>query len=122
MGFLFFPIFYLLAGTAGGLVQYFFIPDSGIPMLGASGAIAGVLGAYMAFFPRHSVKTLVPVFGFFTIMDLPAFLVLLFWFFTQLFNGSASVISDTTSLGGIAFFAHVGGFVTGWVVGKLQAS
>ncbi|OGE28740.1 hypothetical protein A2867_04640 [Candidatus Daviesbacteria bacterium RIFCSPHIGHO2_01_FULL_40_11] len=122
MGFLFFPIFYLLAGTAGGLVQYFFIPDSGIPMLGASGAIAGVLGAYMAFFPRHSVKTLVPAFGFFTIMDLPAFLVLLFWFFTQLFNGSASVISDTTSLGGIAFFAHVGGFVTGWVVGKLQAS
>lgn len=122
MGFLFFPIFYLLAGTVGGLVQYSIMPDSTIPMLGASGAIAGVLGAYMALFPHHRVKTLVPVFGFFTIVDLPAFFVLLFWFFTQLFNGSASILSDTASLGGIAFFAHVGGFVTGWVLGKLQAS
>lgn len=119
MGFFFFPIFYLLAGIAGGLTQYIFIPDSSIPMLGASGAIAGVLGAYMVFFPHHKIKTLVPIFAFFTVMELPAFLVLFFWFFTQLFNGSASIITATSSFGGIAFFAHVGGFITGWALASL---
>lgn len=119
LGSFFFPILYLLAGAVGGLVQYIFIIDSSIPMLGASGAIAGVLGAYLAFFPSHRIKTLMPLFGFFTVINLPAYIVLFFWFFTQLFSGSASIITATASLGGVAFFAHIGGFVTGWLVAKL---
>lgn len=119
LGSFFFPIFYLLAGAIGGLTQYIFIPDSSIPMLGASGAIAGVLGAYLAFFPNHRIKTLMPLFGFFSIINIPAYIVLFFWFFTQLFSGSASIITATASLGGVAFFAHIGGFITGWIVVKL---
>lgn len=121
-GFFLFPIFYIFAGIMGGLTQYIFIPDSNIPMLGASGAIAGVLGAYLAIFPNHRVKTLVPIFGFFTILELPAFYVLFLWFFTQIFAGSASIMADTSSLGGIAFFAHVGGFISGWIFAKLFQS
>lgn len=119
LGFLFFPIFYLMAGVAGGLLQYFFMADSNIPMLGASGAIAGVLGAYLALFPKHNIKTLVPIFGFFTVINLPASMMLFYWFFTQLFAGAASIAVATTSAGGVAFMAHVGGFIFGWLVGKL---
>lgn len=119
LGFLLFPIFYLASGAAGGLAQYFLIPDSTIPMLGASGAIAGVLGAYLALFPRHTVKTLVPVFGFLTVMDIPASVMLLYWFITQLFSGAASITLATAGLGGIAFFAHAGGFAFGWIIGGL---
>jgi membrane associated rhomboid family serine protease len=118
-GFFLFPVFYLLAGVAGGLAQYITMSDSNIPMLGASGAIAGVLGAYLALFPFHKIKTLVPIFGFFTILELPASFVLLLWFFTQLFSGSASILSDTASMGGVAFLAHAGGFTFGWLAGKL---
>lgn len=118
-GFIFFPFIYLLSGVMGGLLQYFFIPDSNIPMLGASGAVAGVLGAYLALFPHHSVKTLVPLFGLPAIINIPASFMLFYWFFTQLFSGTASLVTATASLGGIAFFAHIGGFITGWVAGKL---
>lgn len=119
LGLFFFPIFYLLAGTVGGLAQFFLMPNSDIPILGASGAIAGVLGAYMALFPHHNIKTLIPFFGFLTVINLPAFAVLLLWFFSQLFNGTASIVTTTASLGGVAFFAHIGGFATGWIVAKL---
>lgn len=119
LGFFFFPIFYLLAGVVGGLTQYVFIPNSDIPMLGASGAIAGVLGAYMVLFPHHNIKTLVPIYGFLTVINLPAYAVLILWFVTQLFSGSASIITATASLGGVAFFTHIGGFLTGWIVAKL---
>lgn len=119
LGFLFFPIFYLAAGIVGGLLQYSFVPDSNIPMLGASGAVAGVLGAYFALFPNHSVKTLVPVFGFLTVMNIPASFMLIYWFITQLFSGFASVASASADIGGIAFFAHIGGFVFGWIIGKM---
>lgn len=122
LGFFFFPIIYLISGVIGGLAQYIFVPNSNVPMLGASGAIAGVLGAYMAFFPHHKIKTLIPFFGFLTIVNLPAYLVLLIWFITQLFSGSASIVTATASFGGVAFFAHIGGFATGWIVAKLLQS
>lgn len=119
LGVFFFPIFYLSVGVVGGLSQYIFMPNSDIPILGASGAIAGVLGAYMALFPHHTIKTFVPIFGFLTIINLPAFAVLLLWFFIQLFNGSTSITTTIASLGGVAFFAHIGGFIAGWAWAKL---
>lgn len=118
IGFLLFPFFYLTAGTVAGLAQYFFIPNADIPMLGASGAVAGVLGAYFAWFGHHSVKTLVPVFGFVTVMNIPASVMLFYWFFTQLFAGVATITLATGGMGGIAFFAHAGGFAFGWIVAK----
>ncbi|MEK7617206.1 MAG: rhomboid family intramembrane serine protease [Patescibacteria group bacterium] len=117
-GFLLFPVFYLAGGVAGGLAQYFFMPDSSIPMLGASGAIAGVLGAYFAWFGHHTVKTLVPIFGFFTVIDVPASVMLFYWFITQLFSGAAS-IGVQADVGGVAFFAHAGGFAFGWIAAKV---
>lgn len=119
LGLLFFPIFYLAGGLAGGLAQYILIPSSTIPMLGASGAIAGVLGAYLALFPHHTIKTLVPIFGFFTVINIPASIMLFYWFITQLFSGAASISYVSAEAGGIAFFAHAGGFAFGWIVGRL---
>lgn len=118
VGFLFFPVFYLMAGAVGGFSQYIFMPHSSIPMLGASGAIAGTLGAYFALFPHHSIKTLVPIFGFFTIIDVPASIMLFYWFFTQIFAGVASLSIQMGDVGGVAFLAHAGGFAFGWVVGQ----
>jgi membrane associated rhomboid family serine protease len=118
LGFFFFPIFYLFAGIFGAFLQYIFASDSTIPIIGASGAIAGVLGAYFVLFPNHFIKTLVPIYGFFTIVNIPASLMLFYWFFTQVFNGVATVTTSAFALGGIAWFAHIGGFITGWVIGK----
>lgn len=122
IGFLLFPFFYLTAGVVAGLAQYLFIPNADIPMLGASGAVAGVLGAYFAWFGHHTVKTLVPVFGFFTVMEIPASVMLFYWFITQLFAGAATITLATEGLGGVAFFAHVGGFAFGWIVAKTMGS
>jgi len=108
---------YLFSGVIGGLAQYTFSPGSEIPMLGASGAVAGVLGAYLVFFPRHRIKTLVPLGFFVRIMDLPASLILIYWFVIQLFSGVGSLA--VAQLGGVAFWAHVGGFATGWIIAKL---
>jgi membrane associated rhomboid family serine protease len=120
-GFLLFPLIYLASGVAGALTQYFFMPQSSIPMLGASGAIAGILGAYFAWFGHHTVKTLVPVFGFITVMNIPASVMLLYWFITQIFSGVASIAYTTADVGGVAFFAHAGGFGFGWIAAKLFA-
>lgn len=119
IGFLLFPIFYLLAGVAGGFLQYIFIPTSQIPMLGASGAIAGVLGAYYVLFPKHKIDTLIPVFGFPTVVAIPASVMLFYWFFTQAFSGAFSIVSSVQALGGVAWFAHIGGFVVGWLIAQL---
>lgn len=108
-----FLIFYLLAGIAAALVQLPFLPSPDIPMLGASGAIAGVLGAYLVLFPHSNIDTLVPIFGFFSIVQIPASVMLFYWFITQLFSGAASLTSE--ALGGVAFLAHVGGFVFGYL-------
>jgi membrane associated rhomboid family serine protease len=114
-----FPIFYLASGVAGGLLQYIFMPDSTIPMLGASGAIAGVLGAYFAWFGHHKVKTLVPIFGFFTVINVPASVMLFYWIATQFISSAFSFTSSYQDVGGVAYMAHTGGFVFGYIVAKV---
>lgn len=117
LGHLPFLLFYLVSGVAAGLAQFVFSMGSDIPMLGASGAVAGVLGAYWALFPHHRVDTIMP--GLWGAATLPAGAVLLFWFVGQLFSGTASVLGGTAAGGGTAWFAHIGGFMFGWVTGKM---
>lgn len=120
-GHLRFLLFYLTAGVAAALVQLLFLLGSDVPMLGASGAIAGVLGAYLALFPHHKIDTFLP--GFYARATVPAGMVLLLWFATQLLNGSASVLgTDTAASGGVAWWAHAGGFAFGWIVAQLIRS
>jgi membrane associated rhomboid family serine protease len=104
-------LFYLLSGTAAALLQSFFLSTSRVPMIGASGAIAGVLGAYLLLYPRARIASLVPILFIFTIIDIPAPIFLLFWFVSQLFSGWLSLGGAGGS--GVAWFAHVGGFVFG---------
>lgn len=111
LGFFLFPIFYLASGVVAGLTQYLVTPTASIPMLGASGAVAGVLGAYFALFPKNRIKTLLFIFVFVTIVDIPAYFLLFYWFITQFFSGIASINSVE---GGIAFLPHIGGFLFGW--------
>lgn len=118
LGFLIFPVFYLITGAIGAFVQYLVISDSHIPMIGASGAIAGVLGAYMAFFPKHRIDTLVLLLGFPVIIQIPAFLMLFYWLTLQLVSSTAAIVSQQP-LGGVAYFAHIGGFVFGWFIGRI---
>jgi membrane associated rhomboid family serine protease len=87
-----------------------------VPTVGASGAIAGVMGAYLVKFPHSRILTLVPIVIFFTTFEIPAFLMLLYWFFIQIFSGIGSVGYSQVSGGGVAWFAHVGGFVVGVVL------
>ncbi len=104
-------IFYLLSGVAAAVMEAVILPTSKVPVIGASGAIAGVLGAYLILYPRAKVASLVPILFIFTIIDIPAVLFLLFWFLTQLFSGWLALQGATGS--GIAWWAHVGGFVFG---------
>ena len=104
-------IFYLLSGAAAALMQVYILQTSSQPMIGASGAIAGVLGAYLVSFPRARVASLVPIFFVFTLIEIPAAIFLLFWFVSQLFSGWLSLQGASGS--GIAWWAHVGGFVFG---------
>jgi membrane associated rhomboid family serine protease len=113
-----FLAFYLISGIVAAVAELPFLWESSIPMLGASGAIAGVLGMYLACFPHHRVDALMPTFlGFWTRVTLPAGGVLFFWFITQLFSGTASIAGSAAS-GGVAWWAHIGGFAFGWIVGK----
>lgn len=117
-GSFFYLVVYLASGVVGGFIQYIFAVDSNIPMLGASGAVAGVMGSYFVFFPRHKINTLVP-FGFFmTTVRIPASVILGYWFLTQFFSGVGSIV--VVQVGGIAWWAHVGGFVTGYLIAKLS--
>lgn len=110
-------VFYLMAGFLAALTHFFFNPQSLVPTVGASGAIAGVLGAYMVFYPSSRVYTFIPI-GFFSRLTLvPAFVVLGLWFVLQLFNGFLSI--GAADQGGVAFWAHIGGFVFGLVIGLL---
>lgn len=104
---------FLGAGLAGNILQFFLSPHSTIPMLGASGAISGVLGAYYILYPHSRIKTLVPIFLFITVIDIPAVIYLFYWFFIQLFSGIASIGSINQNVGGVAFWAHIGGFISG---------
>lgn len=115
-GHLRYAVFYVLAGIIAAAVQFFFLVGSDIPMLGASGAVAGVLGAYWVLFPHHRVDTLFPTFGFWTRQTFPASVVLLFWFVGQLFSGVGAVAVGSAATSGVAWWAHIGGFVFGWLV------
>ncbi|HVL69794.1 MAG TPA: rhomboid family intramembrane serine protease [Vicinamibacterales bacterium] len=112
-----FLAFYLLTGIAAALAQVLADPSSAVPMVGASGAISGVMGAYLVLFPRVRVFTLVPLGFFITSMALPAWVMLIYWAFLQFAGGLTSVVSEQT--GGVAFWAHLGGFVAGVVLVKL---
>jgi membrane associated rhomboid family serine protease len=116
-----FLVFYLLCGAIAAAAQYAVAPGSTIPMVGASGAIAGVLGGYLLSYPLARVQTLVPLIVVYFAVKLPAIVVLAFWFVLQLFNGVASISDGRISadLGGVAFFAHIGGFVAGLLLIRL---
>ena len=109
-------LFYLLAGTGAVALQVFFDQDGAIPMVGASGAIAGVLGAYLVLYPRATVSVLIPWLWFFGAFPMPAAFLIVFWFLLQLLSGVAALGTATGVTEGIAFWAHVGGFVTGLVL------
>ncbi|MEM1025542.1 MAG: rhomboid family intramembrane serine protease [Myxococcota bacterium] len=117
LGHLVYPAFYVAAGLAGALAQWAVQPDSTTPMVGASGAIAGVLGAYLVMFPKARVVTLFPVFIFLTFIEVPAVVFLGIWGLQQFLNGYATVTEATQVVDSVAWFAHIGGFVFGVVVG-----
>lgn len=114
-----FLLFYMTSGLAAGAVHIVTNPLSTAPTVGASGAIAGVMGAYLMLFPHATVITLVPIFFFIQIIELPAIFFLIFWFLTQLFSGTLSIAAaGAQQSGGVAWWAHIGGFVVGllWAV------
>jgi membrane associated rhomboid family serine protease len=113
-----FLLFYLASGAAGALGQFLFDPLGQTPMVGASGAIAGVLGAYVMLFPAARVVTLFPVVIFLTFIEVPAFLFLGIWALQQLLNGYLSIVGGQQNAG-IAWFAHIGGFSLGIVCGLI---
>jgi membrane associated rhomboid family serine protease len=107
-------LFYLLCGFGAGIVHTILNYNTTVPSIGASGAIAGVLGAYCLSYPHARVLTLLPIFIFIQIIEIPALIVLGFWFIIQFFNGAASLASVTAAdTGGVAWWAHVGGFLIG---------
>lgn len=109
--------FYLLSGLAAALLQVFTSPASGVPMVGASGAISGIMGAYLVLYPRVRVYTLVPLGFVFTSLALPAWTMLGYWVLIQFVSGLTAIGGEPG--GGVAFWAHVGGFVAGVVLIKL---
>jgi membrane associated rhomboid family serine protease len=111
MGKIRYLLFYLLSGVAAALLQAYILPTSSVPMIGASGALAGVLGAYLILFPRSRIASLVPILFIFTIVEIPAMLFLIFWFFSQLYSGWLATQGGGGS--GIAWWAHIGGFAFG---------
>jgi len=116
-----FVLFYLLCGLGAALCQVALSPDSTIPTVGASGAIAGVLGAYLVSFPRSKVVTFIPIFIFPWIVQIPAVLYLLFWFAMQLLSGVSS-LNMPEGTGGVAWWAHVGGFLLGMLITVIARS
>jgi membrane associated rhomboid family serine protease len=119
MGHLKFLAFYLLCGVLATLAHVFSDVNSIVPSLGASGAIAGVLGGYIVLYPARQVRVLI---GFFFMVAVPAFLVIGLWAALQLFNGLGSIAPGTMQgKGGVAYLAHIGGFVAGLILVKLFA-
>ena len=106
--------FYLGCGLLASMAHFFANPHSTIPTVGASGAIAGVMGAYMIRFPWSRIVTLIPLFFFFTTIEVPAILILFYWFAIQFFSGAMSF--GQASMGGVAWWAHIGGFVAGAIL------
>lgn len=111
-------LFYLAAGIFASGLHIFFNPTSNVPSLGASGAIAGVLGAYLIFYPQSKVYTFIPFGYFMRLRPLPAIVVLGLWFVMQIFSGVGSMMAQGQG-GGVAYWAHIGGFVFGLLIGFL---
>ena len=107
-----FLLLYLASGIIAGVAQLLVSPRSSIPMVGASGAIAGVLGAYLLMFPSARILTLVPLGFFWDTIEIPAFIFLGLWFLLQWFQG-LTTIGQVADVGGVAFWAHIGGFISG---------
>jgi membrane associated rhomboid family serine protease len=116
MGHFRYLIFYVLCGFGANILEILTGVNSSLPGLGASGAIAGVLGAYLMLYPSSRVGTLIPITFILIPVRLPAWLLIGFWFVLQFFNGLVTVTSQNTDTGGIAYFAHVGGFLTGAIL------
>jgi membrane associated rhomboid family serine protease len=108
-------LLYLLCGAAAGLAHVVTNFGSPVPTIGASGAVAGVMGAYLLKFPHSRIVTLIPFFYFFTV-EIPAVVILLYWLLIQIFSGVATAGQMASSEGGVAWFAHVGGFLAGMVL------
>jgi membrane associated rhomboid family serine protease len=117
-----FLMFYLLCGVAAAFTQTFLSWGSRAPMVGASGAIAGVMGAYLLKFPRARIQTLVVVILFITRVEIPAVLILGYWFILQLFSGAGTLGHSNLSQGGTAYFAHIGGFLAGMLLVKIMGT
>ncbi len=116
LGQLLFIVLYFVSGFAAALAQVIINPDSTIPLVGASGAIAGVLGSYLVLFPGVKVRGIIPLGRMASMAEWPAWMVLGMWFVLQLVNGVGSLGADSAYGGGVAFFAHIGGFVVGMVL------
>ena len=114
--------FYLGAGAAAAVLQLLINPFSGLPMLGASGAIAGVMGAYFVLYPHSRVLTAIFVVIFFDLVEIPAIFFLGIWFLLQLVSGVGSLGVSNAAAGGTAFWAHIGGFVVGVAIGLVLRS
>lgn len=119
LGYFKYLLFYISGGVIAGLIQYSFMVRETIPVLGASGAIAAVLGYYFVRFPRHRILTLIPSFFLLFTARIPAQFILLLWFLIQIFNGTAS-LGATAAETGVAWWAHIGGFLFGWLVAKIS--
>ncbi len=117
-----FLAFYLSCGVISALVHIFFNYYSRMPTVGASGAIAGVMGAYLLKFPRSNIRTLVFIFVFVTTVDIPAVFILLYWFVTQIFSGYGSIAHTHVSDSGVAWFAHIGGFIAGMILVQIMGT
>jgi membrane associated rhomboid family serine protease len=114
-------LFYLACGALSFLAQVAFQSNSMVPNIGASGAIAGVLGAYFLLFPKARILTLVPLFFFFPVVEIPAFFFLGIWFLLQFMSGAATIGRTSALTGGVAWWAHIGGFLAGMILLKLIA-
>ena len=104
-------VFYIVCGVIASMAHVFSDPGSAVPIVGASGAIAGVMGAYLVRFPMARIMTLIPIFVFFTTIEIPAFVMLFYWLAIQLLSGTMTL--GEASTGGVAWWAHVGGFAAG---------
>jgi membrane associated rhomboid family serine protease len=109
-------VFYLLCGLIAAAIQVITNADSNIPTIGASGAIAGIMGAYFLLFPRAKILAFIPIFFFFYLMEIPAYVFLVFWLILQFFSGTLSLMAGGDQFSGVAWWAHVGGFVGGMLL------
>jgi membrane associated rhomboid family serine protease len=118
MGHFKYLVFYMICGFSAAAFQTLTNIHSTIPMIGASGAISGVLGAYIVFFPRSRILTLLPIFFFIQLIHIPAAVFIFIWFIIQFLSG-VSTISAKPGIGGVAFWAHIGGFVSGLILARI---